>query len=122
MIEELGLSDAKPTKAPVIVDTRLDPAVEYPAVDDEAVGRFRRHAAKMNYSAMDRADDRFGTMLLTSAAPQPKMSDQARLEHLVRFVRGRSFLWTVTPGGKRGNMTTAYTDADWGCFVRRGDM
>ena len=88
VVDELGLSKAKPVSSPATEDsvTRCKDD-ESKSLDEEGKRPYQRIFAKLNYLAHDRLDLKYATSCLVSAASSPSIGDMRAAKRVGRYLR-----------------------------------
>ena len=117
LIEQLGLSGAKPVSTPGIKESSDDLPEPLPEAD---VTTYRSMVARLNYLAQDRPDLSYASKELSRHMSAPSVKDWGDLKRVGRYLLGcprvvQKFEWQ-----KRFDEMHAYADSDWaGCAETR---
>lgn len=121
VVEELGLTQAKPVATPSVKDG--GPAIRGAddLLDTAAVSQFMRCTGKLIYYCLDRFDIRlFAVRQLAQALKARTVRDQMRLKHLWKYLLGTREWCLEYPLQAAPRRVTGYPDLDWAtCKITR---
>ena len=109
ILEEVGMSNAKPVETPMDPNIKLFPGQGEPLKDP---GKYRRLVGRLNYLTVTRPDISFSVSVISQFLDSPCDTHWNAALRILKYIKGapgQGLLYT-----DKGNMQViGYTDADW---------
>ena len=124
LLEEAKMENCKPATAPGTAALKTPTADHDQPLSEDEHKAFRRAVGKLQWMTYTRPDICYATKELARALQQPTSSDQQKLKHLLRYIRGTTHYKQIIRPTVKLTQTThdlnVYVDSDWaGCVETR---
>ena len=124
LLEEAKMENCKPATAPGTAALKTPTADHDQPLSEDEHKAFRRAVGKLQWMTYTRPDICYATKELARALQQPTSSDQQKLKHLLRYIRGTTHYKQIIQPTVKLTQTThdlnVYVDSDWaGCVETR---
>ena len=118
------MENCKPATAPGTSALKTPTADHDQPLSEDERKAFRRAVGKLQWMTYTRPDICYATKELARALQQPTSSDQQKLKHLLRYIRGTTHYKQIIRPTVKLTQTThdlnVYVDSDWaGCVETR---
>ena len=124
LLAEAKMENCKPATAPGTSALKTPTADHDQPLSEDEHKAFRRAVGKLQWMTYTRPDICYATKELARALQQPTSSDQQKLKHLLRYVKGTTHYKQIIRPTVKLTQTTydlnVYVDSDWaGCVETR---
>ena len=124
LLEEAKMENCKPATAPGTSALKTPTADHDQPLSEDEHKAFRRAVGKLQWMTYTRPDICYATKELARALQQPTSSDQQKLKHLLRYIKGTTHYKQIIRPTVKLTQTShdlnVYVDSDWaGCVETR---
>ena len=110
LVESLGLESGNTVQTPRVDDVEDENPVQ---LDPERISKCRSHVARCLFLGQDRADKTFAVNELCQKMSDPSQHSFAKLNPLVRYLKGRRQWIPVFKFGDMSSEVTVFYDSEW---------